>query len=93
MTKSQSRESDLRDFYRSEGWGVVAEKAGFDPLSTESSARQAFQFAWDEIVEREAELIYLRRHGKEGAVWPANASKEVWRQMARESLSTEKVTP
>ena len=38
------------------------------------------------LVEAEAELIYLRRHGKDGARWEANDSKDVWRGFAREAL-------
>ena len=40
-----------------------------------------------EIVEREAELIYLREHGADGAIWSANHSKDVWRDKAREAVS------
>ena len=40
----------------------------------------------DDIIEREAELIYLRKHGKDGALWSANHSKDVWRDMARAAL-------
>ena len=36
-----------------------------------------------ERIEALAELIYLRRHGKDGAVWLANDSKDVWRAQAR----------
>lgn len=35
------------------------------------------------MIEATAELIYLRQHGKDGAVWWANESKEVWREKAR----------
>ena len=38
------------------------------------------------LVEAEAELIYLRRHGKDGARWEANESKDVWRDFARKAL-------
>lgn len=38
------------------------------------------------LVEAEAELIYLRRHGKDGARWEANDSKDVWRGFARAAL-------
>jgi hypothetical protein len=76
----------LTDAYIAEGWGVLAQQAGFDPVSTETAARSAFRHCWDEIVEREAELIYLRMYGKEGAVWSANESKEVWRAKAASKL-------
>lgn len=35
----------LREIYRREGWGVMAEAAGCDTVNTESSARSAFGFA------------------------------------------------
>lgn len=79
-------EERLRRKYRDAGWGVLAEAAGFDPVNTEAAARRAFGFAWDEIVEREAELIYLRAYGRDGAVWSANESKDVWREKARAAL-------
>ena len=37
-------------------------------------------------IEREAELIYLRKHGKDGALWSANDSKDDWRDMAHAAL-------
>ena len=37
-------------------------------------------------IEAMAELIYLRRYGKDGAVWWANESKDVWRDKARAAL-------
>lgn len=42
------------------------------------------------MIEATAELIYLRQHGKDGAVWWANESKDVWREKARaERLKSE----
>jgi len=38
------------------------------------------------LIEATAELIYLRQHGKDGAVWWANESKDVWRDKARAAL-------
>ncbi len=35
------------------------------------------------LLEATAELIYLRLYGKDGAVWRANESKDVWRVKAR----------
>ena len=44
-----------------------------------------------ERLEYLAELIYLRKYGKDGAIWRANHAKDVWRDMARTSLGeTEK---
>jgi hypothetical protein len=43
----------------------------------------------DELVEATAELIYLRQYGKDGALWSANESKEVWRQKARAYLTAQ----
>lgn len=39
------------------------------------------------LIEATAELIYLRQHGKDGAVWWANENKDVWRQKARDARS------
>jgi hypothetical protein len=39
------------------------------------------------LIEATAELIYLREHGKDGAVWWANESKDVWRGKAIAALS------
>jgi hypothetical protein len=38
------QEERLREGYRKEGWGRLAEEAGFDPVHTEGSARMAFRF-------------------------------------------------
>lgn len=38
------------------------------------------------LIEKEAELIYLRSYGKDGAIWSANDSKDVWRDKARAAL-------
>ena len=38
------------------------------------------------LIEATAELIYLRQHGKDGAVWWDNESKDVWRDKARAAL-------
>jgi len=45
------------------------------------------------VVEREAELIYLRLHGKDGALWSANHSKSVWLDKARVALDLTHPTP
>lgn len=39
--------------YRADGWGWLAELAGFDPLNTEAQAREAFQFVWDKVLTEE----------------------------------------
>ena len=41
----------------------------------------------EQLVEAVAELIYLRKHGADGAVWIANESKDVWRGMAQAALA------
>ena len=46
----------LREIYRNEGWGVLAEAAGFDPVNTESSARSAFRFAHQVIADKDATI-------------------------------------
>ena len=45
------------------------------------------------VVQREAELIYLRLHGKDGALWSANHSKSVWLDKARVALDLTHPTP
>jgi len=54
-----------------------------------AQAEAAGKVLTDAIVEREAELIYLRTHGKDGAVWRANHSKDVWRDLARAALDVQ----
>lgn len=39
------------------------------------------------LTEATAELIYLRLYGKDGALWSANDSKDVWRDKARDFLA------
>jgi hypothetical protein len=41
----------------------------------------------DLLIEATAELIYLRQYGKDGAVWWANESKDVWRDKAIATLA------
>jgi len=40
-----------------------------------------------EVIDCTAELIYLRKNGKDGALWSANHSKDVWRDLARKALA------
>ncbi len=54
--------------------------------NTSSDAQKEIDWLREALVEAEAELIYLRRHGKDGARWEANDSKDVWRGFAREAL-------
>jgi hypothetical protein len=51
-----------------------------------AAARKRVRELEAENIEREAELIYLRMYGKDGAVWHANHSKDVWREKARAAL-------
>lgn len=51
-----------------------------------NTSRQAIHEVVDAMIEREAELIYLRQYGRDGAVWAANESKDVWRDKARAAL-------
>jgi hypothetical protein len=51
-----------------------------------AAARKRVRELEAENIEREAELIYLRMYGKDGAVWHANHSKDVWREKARADL-------
>lgn len=68
----------LRKLYRKEGWGKLAEAAGFDPVNTESSARSAFRFSHEIIAEKDdilldvtaalaAAISLLERSPKKGA--------------------------
>jgi len=56
-----------------------------DALDALLAERDALREA---VLEREAELIYLRLYGRDGAVWSANHSKEYWRDKARAALSS-----
>jgi hypothetical protein len=64
-------------------------RSRFNALSTPHTIlallaeREALQ---DERIEAMAELIYLRKHGKDGAQWLWNDSKDVWREQARKAL-------
>ena len=51
-----------------------------------TTSRQAIHDIVDALIEREAELIYLRKYGRDGAVWSANDSKDIWREAARAEL-------
>lgn len=42
----------------------------------------------EQLVEAMAELIYLRKYGKDGARWELNESKDVWRTQARAALGS-----
>ncbi|GAA6176906.1 hypothetical protein [Sulfitobacter pacificus] len=43
------RNARLRGQYAAESWGKLAILAGFDPVNTESTARDAFRFCAKEI--------------------------------------------
>jgi hypothetical protein len=49
----------LNQMYRDEGWGVLAEAAGFDPVNTESSARMAFMFSYGVIEDKDMTIARL----------------------------------
>lgn len=57
-----------------------------DMLQCETELQAEIERLRKALVEAEAELIYLRRHGKDGARWEANDSKDVWRDKARAAL-------
>ena len=57
-----------------------------DCCSQRKEAADEIERLREALVEAEAELIYLRRHGKDGARWEANDSKDVWRDKARSAL-------
>lgn len=50
------RDEKLRQQYRDEGWGRLAEEAGFDPVNTESSAREAFWYCQMRIEKLETTI-------------------------------------
>jgi hypothetical protein len=51
------------------------------------SALRALDAPSDEVVEAAAEAIYLSRYAKDGGVWWAVETKDVWRDMARAALT------
>lgn len=53
-------EEKLRQMYRADGWGKLAEDAGLDPIHTESQARDAFRFCHARIEELEGARILNR---------------------------------
>ena len=52
----------MRRSAREEGWGHLAEAAGFDPATTESAARQAFRFAYGAIADKDTQIARLHGH-------------------------------
>lgn len=59
----------LREVYRQEGWGRLAEDAGFDPVHTEASTRNAFRYCYKRIKEVEEYTEHLERFIDRVAVW------------------------
>lgn len=55
----EDRKEKLRQMYRDEGWGELAEAAGFDPVDTEASARDAFRFSIGVIQDKDATINRL----------------------------------
>lgn len=53
-------EDKLNEMYREDGWGILAEAAGFNPVNTESSARNAFRFCWDLFTEEQQQKLRNR---------------------------------
>lgn len=51
--RTDDSDETLRQIYRDEGWGVLAEEMGFDPLMVEAQARSVFR-EW--AKQRKAEL-------------------------------------
>ena len=70
-------EDELRERYRNEGWGILAEKAGFpDLLNVETSARRAFEFCWERLQKAEQLMEQMADHeGAEG--FSSNLSEEL----------------
>lgn len=66
----------LNEIYRNEGWGKLAEAAGFDPANTESAAREAFRFSSGVIDEMLAAL--------EGAVGALEFSRDYHKDLGNE---------
>lgn len=56
------RDEAVRQNARDEGWGLLAEAAGFDPATTESAARNAFRFAHNVIADKDAQIARLQGH-------------------------------
>lgn len=62
-------EERVKQSYRDEGWGVLAEEDGLNPLDVESSARMAYQYCYDKIEELRKEnekLAECLQHIAEG---------------------------
>lgn len=59
MDKATRQNEALRRMYRKEGWGELAEAAGFDPVETESQAREAFRFSYSVIKDKDATIEHL----------------------------------
>lgn len=60
------RDAELNERYKQEPWGKLAVAAGFVPVNTESSARQAFRYCAERIADLEAELAKLRNGDASG---------------------------
>lgn len=75
-TERTERDARLRETYRAEGWGKLAEIAGFDPVNTESSARMAFRFGHEIIAAKDAliERLKLEAQAHAGEARTANAT-------------------
>ena len=58
----ETKEDALRARFIQEGWGQLAEAAGFDPVATESAARDAFRFAHAALAEKDAQIARLHGH-------------------------------
>lgn len=88
----------LRQQYREEGWGVLAEAAGFDPVNTESATRDAFRYVCKELPnncdgkEQYAFEAWAKAQGFDMHEHPlhylfldpkTNAAREAWNECIR----------
>ena len=73
MSYFEDMNERLRTRYREEGWGALAEAAGYDPVETESQARDAFRFAHSVIADKDATIKRMKaamRYAMDN--WPAD---------------------
>lgn len=73
MSYTEDMNERLRVRYREEGWGALAEAAGYDPVDTESQARGAFRFAHSVIADKDATIKRMETAIRFAmANWPAD---------------------
>ena len=67
--------------------GTFVDKDGRVVSAISAEEIYAMRRQREALIEATAELIYLRLYGKDGALWSANDSKDVWREKARAAIA------